>query len=159
MNGLKTFFRESRTARFFIPLGIILIVFGIFIFIVNNNNKDYIQVESTVSNVKISQEEYIDADGNHVDATYDITVKYTVDGKEYEGELNGLGKYNIGDKMKIYYNPNDPSQITQSKSLILPIIMIVAGIASLTGGIISAMNAIKRHKKMKEQERNWSNAN
>ena len=159
MNGLMTFFRESRTARFFIPLGIILIVFGIFVFIVNNNNKDYIQVESTVSNVKISQEEYIDADGNHVDASYDITVKYTVDGKEYEGELNGLGKYNIGDKMKIYYNPNDPSQITQSKSLILPIVIIIGGLGAFVGGIITAINAIKKHNKMKEQEKGWANAN
>jgi hypothetical protein len=59
--------------------------------------------------------------------------------------------------MDIYYNPKDPNQITQTKSLILPSVIIFAGIASLVGGIISAVNAVKRHKKMKEQERKWSN--
>ena len=56
-----------------------------------------------------------------------------------------------------YYNPKDPSQVTMTKSLILPIIIIVAGIASLVGGIISAVKAIKRYKDMKEQEKGWEN--
>ena len=37
------------------------------------------------------------------------------------------------------------------------IVIIVAGVASLTGGIISGVNAVKRNKKMKEQERSWAN--
>jgi hypothetical protein len=57
--------------------------------------------------------------------------------------------------MTIYYNPTDPSQITQTKSLVFPIMFIVLGIASLTAGIISAVNAFKKMKKMKEQERSW----
>ena len=35
MNKVFTFLRESQTARFFIPFGIILIAFGVFMFIVN----------------------------------------------------------------------------------------------------------------------------
>lgn len=157
MNGVATFFRESRVARFFIPAGLILIAFGIAVFIINTKNSDYIKAESIVSKVQLAQEAYLDTDGNLVEATYDITVKYTVDGKEYEAELSGLSKREVGDKMTIYYNPSDPSQITQTKSLILPIAIILSGIASLIGGIISAINAMKRHKKMKEQERSWEN--
>lgn len=157
MNGVATFFRESRVARFFIPAGLILIAFGIAVFIINTKNSDYIKAESIVSKVQLAQEAYVDTDGNLVEATYDITVKYTVDGKEYEAELSGLSKREVGDKMTIYYNPSDPSQITQTKSLILPIAIILSGIASLIGGIISAINAMKRHKKMKEQERSWEN--
>ena len=157
MNKVVTFFRESSVARFFIPAGLILIIFGVIVFIINTKNSNYVQIEATVSNVQIEEEAYIDNDGNHVEATYSISVKYTVDGKEYEAELGGLSKYNVGDKMKIYYNPSDPSQITQTKSLILPIVIIVAGVAALVGGIISGINAIKRYKKMKKEEEGWNN--
>jgi preprotein translocase subunit SecD len=126
-------------------------------FVINNNNQNYIEIEAIVSNVKLSQEEYTDIDGNRVDATYNVTVKYTVDGKEYDAKLDDVSEYNVGDKMKIYYNPKDPSQITQTKSLIIPIVIVVAGIISLVGGIMSGLNAIKRYKKMKEQERGWNN--
>ena len=159
MNNLATFFRESKTARFFIPLGIILIAFGIVIAIINNQNKDYIKTEATISNVVLATDAYTDVDGNRIEATYDIYLKYTVDGKEYEADLSGLPKYNIGDKMTIYYNPSDPSQITQTKSMIIPLVMIALGIAAFVGGIVSAMNAVKRHKAMKEQEKGWANAN
>ena len=157
MNSMATFFRESRTARFFIPAGIILIIFGIFMFIVNNNNKNYVEVESTVTSVNIDQEAYIDVDGNQVEATYTVNLKYNVDGKEYTGDLSGVSKYNIGDKIKIYYNPDDPTQITQTKSLILPIVIVVAGLSSLTFGIVSSIRAIKEHKELKSQEEGWKN--
>ena len=158
MNNMFTFMRESSVARFFIPAGLLLIIVGVVIFFINVNNQNYVNVESTVSNVQLAEEAYTDADGNHVDATYNVSIKYTVDGKEYSSVLENVSKYKVGDKIKIYYNPKDPSQITQTKSLIIPIVMVVAGIASLIGGIISAINAVKKHKKMKEQERSWENA-
>ena len=157
MNNIATFFRESRTARFFIPAGIILIVFGIITFIISIKNQNYIETQATISKVELSQEAYTDSDGNYVEATYDISLKYTVGGKEYEEILGGLPKYNIGDKMKIYYNPSNPSQITQTKSLILPIAIIAGGLAALVGGIISAANAIKKQKTLKAQEEGWKN--
>ena len=157
MNKIFTFMRESNTARFFIPAGLILIIFGVFMFVVNTKNQNYIETEAVVTDVEIAQEEYIDTDGNRVDATYNAYVKYTVDGREYNGKFENVAKYNVGDKMKMYYNPEDPTQITQTKSLILPIVIITLGIASFTGGIISAINAVKRHNKMKEQERSWEN--
>ena len=157
MNKIATFFRETMVGRFFILLGVVLIVMGIIIAIINNKNKNYIQIESTVSNVEIYEEAYTDTEGNYVDATYKVNVKYTVDEKEYVSELTGLSKYNVGDKMTIYYNPDDPSQITQSKSMILPIAMIAAGVASIAGGIVSTVKAVKRHNKMVMQEEKWEN--
>ena len=86
-----------------------------------------------------------------------VYVKYSVDGKNYEEELGELsGSYKEGEKMTIYYNPENPSEITQTTSLVLPIVMIVGGIAAFIGGIVSGANAIKRHKKMKEQEKEWA---
>lgn len=157
MNKLITFMRESSTARFLIPAGLILVIFGIFMLVINLKNQNYIKTDSIVTDVRQTKEAYIDSDGNQVEAEYSATIQYTVDGKDYTDTLDNVGKYIIGDKIEIYYNPSDPSQITQTKSIILPIVLIVGGIASLTGGIISAVNAVKRHKKMKEQERSWAN--
>ena len=157
MNKMFTFMRESQTARFFIPAGLILIIFGIVVFVITLNNQNYIKIEATVTNVEETQETNVDDDGTNTTTVYNATVNYTVGGKEYTQTLDNVSKCKVGDKMDIYYNPKDPNQITQTKSIILPIVIIVAGITSLTGGIISAINAVKRHKNMKEQERSWAN--
>lgn len=156
MNKLITIIRESRVARFLIPAGIILLVFGIIFFSINNANKDYVKAESTVTKIEVYEEAYTDDKGNKVEETYKATVKFTAGGKECESELLGVGKYNVGDKITIYYNPSDPTQITMSKSLLLPIAIMAAGIAALAGGVVSAINAFKRIKKMKDQEKEWS---
>ena len=157
MNKIATILRESKTARFLIPAGLALIVFGIIFFTISKQNQDYIKTECTVTRVDLEAEASTDADGNTVPATYTVFVKYTVDEKEYEAELGGMSKYKEGDKMTIYYDPSDPSQITQTKSLVIPLIIIAAGIAALAGGIVSGIHTIKRYQKMKEQEKEWSN--
>ena len=157
MNNLATFLRESRTARLFMSSGMILIAFSIIVFFINSRNSDYIEIESTVSNVQLAREAYTDSDGIRVEATYDVNIKYNVAGKEYQGQLVEVNKYNIGDKIKIYYNPDDPTQITQTKSMLVPIIAFIAGIISFIGGIISALKALKKHKTMKAQEEGWKN--
>ena len=155
MNKMFSFMRESSTARFLIPVGIILIVFGAFVFVANTKNQNYIKIQATVTEVNEEEDIVTDGDGNHTTTVYNVTVSYEVDGKEYTNKLDNVSKYKVGDKMDIYYNPSNPSQITQTKSIILPICLVIAGVASLAGGIISAVNAIKRHNKMKEQERSW----
>ena len=157
MNKIITIIRETRLARFLIPAGLMLVVFGIVIFVINNKNKDYIKTEATVAKVELEQEAYTDASGNHNEATYLIGLKFTVDGKEYESELGGLPQYKVGDKMTIYYNPADPTQITQTTSLVLPLVILAAGVAALAGGIVSIVNTAKRYNRMKEQEREWAN--
>ena len=155
MNKLSALIRDYNSAFFFIPAGIFFIVFGVIAFVINTNNRNYLPVDANVVNVRMTAEEYTDVDGEFHAATYDVTVKYTVDGKEYTATLDDISKYKVGDKMKIYYNPDDPGKITQTKSLILPTAFILGGIASLVGGTIYAVNVAKRNKKMKEQERNW----
>lgn len=157
MNKIIMFFRESITARFFIPLGIILIVFGVIIFGINKENQNYIKTNAIVSRMDLVRESYIDENHNEVEATYNVYVKYNVDGKEYEEELGELSGYKENQEITIYYNPDDPVKITQTKSLVLPIVMILFGFVSFIGGIISGFNAIKRIKKMNDQEREWNN--
>ena len=157
MNNIATFFRESRIARFFIPLGIVLIVFSVFLFISDNQNKDYIKTESTVSKTELVKEATYDNEGNKEEATYRIFVKYTVDGKEYEQELGEMFERTVGDKVTIVYDPSDPTKISQPSSPILNFALLIGGIAALVGGVLSVVNAVKRHKKMKEQEESWKN--
>ena len=157
MNKLFTFFRESQVARFLIPLGLILTIFGVVVFSINMKNQNYVKTESTISKAELAEEEHIDANGDSVPATYKVYVKYSVKGKDYEEELGELsGNYKEGEKLTIYYNPKNPKEITQTTSLVLPIVMVVGGIAAFIGGIVSGANAIKRHKKMKEQEKEWA---
>lgn len=157
MNKIATFFRESSTARFLIPLGIVLIIFGVVFFISDNKNKNYKKIEAIVSKTELVQEETIDSEGNTDPAMYKIFVKYTVDGKEYETELGELYEHKVGEKIKIVYNPENPTQISQPPSLILNICLLAGGVASLAGGIISAVKAVQKHNKMKAQEESWKN--
>lgn len=158
MNNIATFFRESRMARFLIPIGIVLIIFSIFLFISDNHNKNYIETTATVSRVELVREATTDIDGNREEAMYNIFVKYTVNDFEYDNLLGEMYEHKVGDKIKIVYNPDNPNEISQPGNMILNICLLVAGIIALTGGIVSIINAVKRHKKMKKQEEGWSNA-
>ena len=154
MNKIFIFMRESSLARTLIPIGLITIVFGVFMFIISSKNQNYIKTEATVSNVVEIENTYtINDNESGVEKIYNVDLKYTVDSKEYDGTLDNVSKYNVGDKITIYYNPDDPSQITQTISLILPIIITAGGALALVGGIISGMNSIKKYKQMKEQEK------
>ena len=152
MNNIATFFRESRIARFLIPLGVILIVFSVFMFIADNHNKDYIEIEATVSRIELTREATTDVDGNYEEAMYNIYVKYTINDFEYDNLLGEMYKQKVGDKIKIVYNPDNPNEISQPGSMILNICILAGGITALVAGIISAINAIKRRKKMKNKE-------
>ena len=128
--------RESNIAKFLIPFGAIFIFFGIVMFIMNNNSKNYVETKATVINVDEKEEINVDDSDSYITTTYDVTISYKVDDKEYTQVLNNVSKYKIGDKIVIYYNPSNPNQTIQNKSLVLPIVTLIVGIISLTGGII-----------------------
>lgn len=157
MNKIAYFMRESGLARFLIPLGAFLLVFGIVFLVISVHNQDYVKTEATVIRSELEEEAHIDENDNEVEATYVLTIEYTVGGEKYISELSGMGEYAQGDKIDIYYDPDDPGSITQTKSLIIPIAIIAAGIAALIGGIASGVNAIKKYNKMKQQEKEWAN--
>ena len=156
MNKIITIIRESALARFLIPAGVILIVFGVVFFGASKRNQHYKETKAQVINVVLEEAASTDATGNRTEATYLLGLKYTVDGKEYEADLSGMSKHEVGDRITIYYDPADPSQITQTKSLIIPLVIIAAGIGACVGGIVSGVNAIRRYNNMKAQEREWS---
>ncbi len=152
MNNIITFFKESKPACFFIPFGIILIAFSIFLFIDDKHKNDFIETEGTISKVILVKEETIDANGNIEPAEYDVFVKYTIKGVEYETELGQMLEMQVGDKMNIVYDPRDPNNISQPGNPILNLAILIGGITALVVGIISGINALKRSKALKETE-------
>ena len=159
MNKFITLLRESGLARFLIPAGLIMAIFGAVFFRISQQNQDYLETQATVRQVTLEQEASTDADGNRTEATYSVVVQYTVDGKPYEAELVGVSKMEVGETMKIYYDPENPANVTQTKSLVIPLIITGVGLVMLVGGIVSLIHALKRIRKMEEQEKEWSNGN
>jgi len=157
LNGVARFFRESFWFRTLIPLGLVLIVMSILLFCGVFNNANYIKTDAVVSRTELYEEAYTDEQGEQHEATYRVFVQYTVNGVEYESELGIFSGYNVGRRVKIAYNPNNPTQISQPMGLVLPIILVVAGVASIVGGIVSGVVAIKKNNKLREQEKEWSN--
>ena len=51
MNKIAFILRESQTARFLIPAGIMIIIFSAIFFNASVQNKNYIKTESTITNV------------------------------------------------------------------------------------------------------------
>ena len=156
MNKIITIIRESALARFLIPAGIILIVFGVVFFGASKRNQHYKQTSAQVTSVTLEEAASTDVNGNRTEATYTLGIRYTVDGKEYENDLSGMSKREAGDRIVIYYDPDDPNMITQTKSLIMPLVIIAAGIGAVVAGIVSGVNVIRRYNRMKAQEREWS---
>ena len=156
LNGFAKFSRESYWARFLIPVGIILIIISVFLFINNDITKNYVRTEAVVSRVEEEEGAHYDEySGEYVDATYKIFVKYTVDSHEYEAEYGIFPRMNVGDKVTICYDASDPTKISQPPSMILAIIMLSLGVLSVGGGIASIVMAVKKQRKLKEQEKEW----
>lgn len=133
--------RNTGPARFFIPLGIILIVFGIIM--LGFNTDEYIETTGKITAVTECPRT---ADENQ---QYDIEFTYTAGGKEYESTFNNLeGSYNVGDDIKIYYDPANPEKISNSKTGFLPLIMIIAGAAAVLFGAYKTVNAFKKSREL-----------
>lgn len=129
-------FKVNFNGVFFIPAGIFLIIFSILMFISFNNTKNYIEISGVVSKAKLYEEAYTDEDTYH-EATYEVYVKYSVDGKEYDSYLGVLSGYQKGDKITISYDPNNPEKIAQKSGIVWPIGILILGIGFVIGGVIN----------------------
>ena len=159
LNKIASFFRSAYWPMFFIPVGLVMTVFGIFAFKAVDRIKGFPETEAVVTRIELYEDATVDDEGNRTEATYTVYLKYTVEGKEYENEYGVFSGYKAGDTVKICYNPEDPDDIAQPNGIGLPIGLLAAGLASITGGIIATVVAVKKHKKLKEQEKEWENGN
>ena len=142
--------------RFLLPAGIILLIFGLVSFGSIKDARNYIQTDAVISKAELYQEAY-DKNGEHHEAEYDVYVKYTVNGRTYESELGILSGVKVGDAMKVYYNPADPSEVVQMRNqAVIPYVALGLGALALIGGIINVMKAVQKLKRLQEQEEEWS---
>ncbi|MCR5809571.1 MAG: DUF3592 domain-containing protein [Clostridiales bacterium] len=144
-NKFARFMRNSGPARVFVPMGLILLVFGILMLTLFGGSG---KLEKTVGRIVSVTEGTIDTENN--DQLYDVKLAYTVDGKEYEGVFADMaGDYKVGDEMDIYYDPEAPEKISNTKAggFIAPI-LIAAGAALAGFGIYKTVKAFKKSKEL-----------
>lgn len=146
INKFARFMRNTGPARFLIPAGLILIIFGIILLGFKTD-----KYEETIGKVT-RVEEYLDQTGEDTQTVYDVDFEYTVGGNQYTGSFNGIGKaYKVGDNIKVFYDPEDPQKTTNAKTGIIPPIAIGLGALAIVGGVLSAIKAFKKSKELDEQ--------
>ena len=95
-NKFARFMRNTGPARFFVPVGIVLIVFGIIMLMFNTDS--YLETVGKVTEVV----QTVNAENSKV---YDTSFTFTVDGKEYNATFSELTKeYKVGDDIKVCFS-------------------------------------------------------
>ena len=139
-NKFARFLRNTGPARFFLPMGVMLIVFGI-LMLVFMGGGEYLE---TVGRVTAVTEE-LNVEG---EKEYDVSFTYTVDGKEYEGSFDNVGSgYKQGDEIKVFYDAEDPNSISNTKlgGVIAPA-LIGLGVLALVFGVLKTVKAFQKSK-------------
>ena len=119
--------------------GIILIVLG---FVQKHKQSDYTETTAEITEITVEAGTGDDSDTHHV------YVKYTVDGKEYNEELDEYSsKYKVGKSVKIKYNPDNPADITSSGNIPMIICFVSGILLTLGSGIFLGAGAYYVFKK------------
>ena len=140
-NKFARFMRNTGPARFFIPAGIILIIFGVIMMGFKTDN--FVETVGKVTEVV----ESLNAENQK---EYEVYFTYTVDGKEYKNSFPGMPEPSKeGDEIKLFYNPEDPEQITNSKlGGFIPPIVIAVGAAALVFGVFKTVKSFRKSKEL-----------
>ena len=139
-NKIARFSRNTGPARFFIPVGVILIVFGV---ILSGMRTD--KYEQTIGTITSVTEELEDGQKQ-----YDVGVAYTVDGKRYETTFENLqGDYAEGAQLDVYYDPENPESTSNSKmSPLFPLALIGLGVLALVFGVLKTVGNVKKSREL-----------
>lgn len=142
-NKLARLMRNTGPARVFVPMGLVMIVFGILM--LGFKTDDFVQTTGKITSV----EEYINSENQK---EYDVGFTYEVDGKAYEGLFANLsGGFSEGADITIYYNPENPEQTTNSKlgGFFAPL-LIALGALAIGFGVFQTTKAFKKSKALDE---------
>ncbi|MBO7359479.1 MAG: DUF3592 domain-containing protein [Clostridia bacterium] len=141
-NKLARLMRDTGPARFFVPVGLILLIFGLIL--MGFNTGSYVETTGRVTEV-ITLPKAADEDQQ-----YDVLLTYTADGKEYGATFSNLTeKYAAGDDIKVYYDPENPEKTSNGRlpGFISPI-LVAAGMATIGFGVYKTVNALKKSKEL-----------
>ena len=124
----------------FMIAGIVMLVLGIYLGFFQG--KGYEKTTALISRIDEVEDPAAD-DG----VSYQATIQYMVDGKEYFEVLDSYSSsYKVGKEIKIKYDPADPSKVHED-SLGLYIYLIVGGLVLIAVPIYSMM----KNRKQKEE--------
>lgn len=120
-------------------IGFAALGYGIYFLSINTSN--WPQTEAVVTS---SERSTSDDSGNY---TYNTSYEFEVDGVMYEASVNDYTEYAKGDKITVYYDPNDPSTTitSQGEMGFLGCIGVLFGlfaIGSMTWGAIKARKSV-----------------
>lgn len=139
-NKIARFMRNTGAIRFFLPLGIILVVLGAFM--VKTTPDQYAETLGRVTGVEQYREDDKDV--------CDIEFEYAVEGKKYTGVFYGLEDImEAGDEVTVYYDPDEPGNISNSKHTgVIGIAMIAVGALAAVFGTLSSLKKIKKSREL-----------
>lgn len=117
-------------------------------------NKNAKTVEAVITKIDKNTSTTKKGSSNSKSSTYDIYLAYEVDGVKYNDESfrTSDSKYEVGEIISVYYNSEDPSDVSDSLKLIsankimykiVPIVFVAIGIIFLISGIRTARSGIK----------------
>ncbi len=138
----------------FIFIGVLFLVIGIFIASSNIAFKNRaIEQTAYISDIRKEYDGTLSESRRH--RSYKAYVKYYVDDKEYEERLDYYsGGMRVGDKVKIYYDPDHPDQILSKFGFnFLFIIPLIGLIFFAVGSVVILMKVrkIMINKSLKEK--------
>ena len=134
---------EKIVSSVFMLIGIILIIVGVVIFNYTENFKENgIETVAEITGIHRYKQS-----ANDYGKNTQVYVKYKVDGREYDQKLKYyVSDMQIGQEVRIYYNPNNPSSIQSAEGRsIVTLIPFGLGIIFFLIGIIILV--IKGNKK------------
>ncbi len=127
MNVQTTTYRNDSKKLWIGILVFALAILAIGVYIGFIKSAGYVRSTGVIVSVR---EEVYDDDGDKK-YYYFPTVSYTVDGKEYTGELDISDGNNVGGEVSIQYDPQDPSKVHSYSPVIVIIIFVMGGILFL----------------------------
>ena len=133
-------FLGIRLRYFALVMAVIALAGGIYLTFFRSTG--FLKSEATITDIE-------EVEGTFENETeYNVTVRYTVDGREYTGLLDQYSpSYHVGDRIGILYNPADPAEF-HGESLGFSIYMIAIGIVILAVTIVSWVREKKNQKQL-----------
>ena len=127
----------------YVALAFSMVAIAIGVYLTFFQGQGYLETEATIVSIEES------AFSTSEDRDYDVTVRYTVDGKEYTGPLGTYAaSYKVGKTVKIKYDPADPTIIVSGSEL--SFIFLLVGVAMLGITIFVWIRGNKRQKELAE---------
>ncbi len=134
MNKLKKY-QKLRFAAGLILAGLLFTVIGAVL--LSKPQKELLPVEAEVISVRSEQ-----AAGEE-QRQYFAAVRYTVDGKSYESEIGCGSTVNKGDQLSLFYDPDQPEDLSTTDSNVILYVITALGAAALAYGIYQLVKTLK----------------